>query len=106
MACIDLSTLQEKEIVPGFKGRFVHTDNMTFVYWDVKKGAELPEHAHPHEQVVNVIEGELEFVLGGEVRIMKPGEVAVVPGDVSHSAKGMTDCRVIDVFSPVREDYR
>jgi quercetin dioxygenase-like cupin family protein len=79
---------------------------MTFVYWDIETGATLPEHSHPHEQVVNVIEGELEFTMGGEVKNMKPGGVAVVPGNVPHSAKGITDCRVIDVFYPVREDYR
>ena len=50
-----------REIVPGFRGRFVHTENMTFVYWDIKAGSILPDHSHPHEQVVTVIEGELEF---------------------------------------------
>ena len=79
---------------------------MTFVYWDIKAGSLLPGHSHPHEQVVNVLEGELEFNLGGDVQIMKAGQVAVIPGDVEHSAKGVTDCKVIDVFYPVREDYR
>lgn len=106
MAYIDLSELETREMVPGFHGRFVHTDNMTFVYWDIKAGSTLPEHSHPHEQVVNVLEGELEFTVDGDVRKMKPGQVAVVPGEAMHSAKGITDCRVIDVFYPVREDYR
>ena len=106
MPFIEPSDLERKEMVPGFHGRFVHTQNMTFVYWDIKAGAVLPEHSHPHEQVVNVIGGEIEFNLGGEVRVMKPGDVAVVPGDVSHSATGVTDSTVIDVFYPVREDYR
>ena len=106
MAFISLSDLEAKELVSGFHGRFVHTENMTFVYWDIKAGAILPDHSHPHEQVVNILEGELEFNLGGDVRVMKPGDVAVIPGDVSHSAKGITDCSVIDVFYPVREDYK
>ena len=106
MAFIDLSGMQEKEIVPGFHGRFVHTDNMTFVYWDIDAGSALPEHSHAHEQVVNVIEGELQLTADSETRIMGPGQVAVLPGNVRHSAKGITDCKVIDVFCPVREDYR
>lgn len=106
MAYYTLSDQEKREMVPGFSGRFVHTENMTFVYWDIKADAVLPDHSHPHEQVVNVIEGELEFNMGGDVRVMKPGEVAVIPGNVSHSAKGITDCSVIDVFYPVREDYK
>ncbi len=106
MAFFDLSDAEERELAPGFHGRFVHSENMTFVYWDIKAGATLPDHSHPHEQVVNVIEGELELKAGDEVKTMKPGHVAVIPGNVPHAAKGITDCRVIDVFYPVREDYR
>ena len=106
MAFIDLSDMQEKEIVPGFHGRFVHSENMTFAYWDIAAGSALPEHSHAHEQVVNVIDGELELKAAGEIRIMGAGQVAVLPGNVPHSARGITDCKVIDVFYPVREDYR
>jgi quercetin dioxygenase-like cupin family protein len=106
MAFVELSDLEKKELVPGFHGRFLHTDNMTFVYWDIAAGAVLPDHSHTHEQVVNVIEGELELKAGEEVKKMKPGQVAVIAGNVTHSAKGITDCKVIDVFYPIREDYR
>jgi quercetin dioxygenase-like cupin family protein len=106
MAFIDLSGLEEQELIPGFHVRFVHSENMTFAYWNIKKGAELPDHSHPHEQVANVIEGELLLTVDGEARNMTPGQVAVIPGNVPHSGKAVTDCKVIDVFSPVREDYR
>ena len=106
MAFIDVTDLHEKEIMSGFHGRIIHTENMTFVYWDIDAGATLPEHAHPHEQVINMIEGELEINAGGEVRRMKSGQVAVIAGNVLHSGKAITACRVIDVFCPVREDYR
>lgn len=96
----------ELEPAPGFRGRFVHSGQMTFAWWTVTAGAEIPPHAHPHEQVVNMLEGTLELVVGGETLVLGPGEVVVIPGDVTHSAKGVTDCRVLDVFAPVREDYR
>lgn len=101
-----LGSLPVIELLPGFRGRFVHSDAMTFVYWDIARDAEIPEHAHPHEQVVNVFEGDLELIVGGEVHELGAGDVFVIPGDVRHSARGITDCRVLDVFQPVREDYR
>ena len=101
-----LESLPEREIVPGFHGRFVHSDTMTFTYWRIDAGATIPAHSHPHEQVVNMLEGELELIAGGVARTLKPGDVFTIAGHVVHSARGITACRVLDVFSPVREDYR
>ena len=106
MSKIDISEVQEKERFPGFHGRFVHTDTMTFAFWRIDQGAAIPEHEHPHEQVVNPIEGELELIVAGERHLMRPGSVYVIPGGVRHSARALTPVRVLDVFQPVREDYR
>jgi quercetin dioxygenase-like cupin family protein len=101
-----ISDIPERQPVPGFHGRFVHTDSMTLAYWDIEPGAAIPEHSHPHEQVVNPIEGELELVVAGERNVLRPGTIYVIPGGVPHSARALTACRVLDVFQPVREDYR
>lgn len=106
MTFINLSELEEKELVPGFHVRFVHSENMTFAYWNIDANSTLPLHSHPHEQVVNLIEGELELTVDGETKVLKPGHVVVIPGDVPHTGKAVTDCKVIDVFHPVREDYK
>lgn len=106
MAFLDLNTLEEKELLPGFKARFVHTEHMTCSYWTVAAGASLPGHAHPHEQVTNVMEGRFELTVNGETKTLAPGSVAVIPSNAAHSGKAVTDCRIIDVFYPVREDYR
>jgi len=101
-----LDDLPVKEIFPGYRGRFVHSDGMTIVYWDIDAGAPVPEHAHVHEQVVNVLAGEFELTVAGEARRLGPGSVVVIPGNVRHAARAVTDCRIIDVFHPVREEYR
>ena len=62
--------------------------------------------AHLHEQVTNVIEGEFELTVSGKTKILGPGSVAVIPSNTTHSGRSVTNTRVIDVFYPVREDYR
>ncbi|HDD55521.1 MAG TPA: cupin domain-containing protein [Chloroflexi bacterium] len=102
----DLDDIQEREIVPGYRARFVHAEKMTLAYWEVEAGAALPEHSHPHEQIANVLEGEFELTVNGESRVLVPGQVAVIPGNVPHSGRAVTDCRLLDAFQPAREDYR
>jgi quercetin dioxygenase-like cupin family protein len=106
MPYIELSGLGEREIVPGFIGKFIHTDRMTVSLWKVTSGTRLPLHSHPHEQVTVVVRGRLEMNLAGSVKVLEPGIVASIPPDAEHSGCALCDCDVIDVFSPVREDYR
>ncbi|MBN2399279.1 MAG: cupin domain-containing protein [Candidatus Aminicenantes bacterium] len=106
MVFIDLKDIEEKEIVPGFHARFVHSQNMTFAYWRIEAGALLPSHAHPHEQVAHVSKGEFELTIDGVATILKPGQVAVIPGGVPHCGRAVTACEIIDVFYPIREDYK
>jgi quercetin dioxygenase-like cupin family protein len=79
---------------------------MTIAHWRIEAGSTLGEHSHPHEQVTNVLEGQFEFTIDGETRLLGPGSVAVVPSNKVHSGRAVTDCLILDVFSPVREDYR
>jgi quercetin dioxygenase-like cupin family protein len=102
-----LDEMAEREVFPGFYGRFVHSERMTFAWWRIEPGAEVPEHDHPHEQVVNVLEGKLSLTVDGEEMTLGPGDVVVIPGGVRHTARGVAGgARVLDVFSPVRETYR
>lgn len=102
----DLTSLAEREVMPGFFGRFIHTDATTHAYWRIEAGAVLRPHAHPHEQVVNLFEGELELTVEGVPHRLGPGSVLVIAGNQVHSGHAITACRVLDVFSPVRDDYR
>jgi len=103
---MQLGEMAEREVFPGFHGRFVHSERMTFAWWRIEPGAEVPEHDHPHEQVVNVLEGRLSLTVAGEEMTLGPGEVVVIPGGVRHAAAGLAGgARVLDVFAPVREAY-
>jgi quercetin dioxygenase-like cupin family protein len=102
----DMKSLPSKEVAPGVKGKFAHSKEMTIAWWEIEKDALLKMHSHDHEQVVNVIEGTLQVIVGDRTWILTPGSVLVIPSGVPHEAKGVTSCRVIDVFYPVREDYK
>ena len=101
-----LKALEAKELLPGFRGKFIHSENMTFAYWEIKKDSFLPEHSHPHEQVANMIEGKFEIIIDGVATVLEPGDVGVIPSNAIHSGKALTDCKILDVFNPVREDYQ
>jgi len=106
MPFLHLNQVEEREIRPGCHVRFVHSATMTFAHWDFDPDAEIPDHAHPHEQVATMIEGELDLTIDGETRRMTRGCVAIIPSNARHSCRARTRVHVIDAFYPIREDYR
>lgn len=106
MFFVELKSLPSKEIIAGYSARAVHTGTMTFMYWTVQAGAEMPMHAHLHEQVAQVLHGSFELTVAGETKILGPGTVAVIPPHVPHGGKAITDCELLDVFYPERDDYK
>lgn len=101
-----LSDIEPKEIVKGFKARFVHTDTLTVSFWEVEAGAELPLHHHINEQVSHILEGEFEMTIDGETKVYSTGSIMVIPSNIEHSGKAITPCRILDIFNPAREDYK
>jgi quercetin dioxygenase-like cupin family protein len=103
---LNLSNIPTKEIIAGYHGKLVHTENMSLVFWDVEKDAVVPEHYHIHEQILHVIEGEFEFTLNGETKIYLAGDIVPIASNIPHSGKALTPCKLMDVFSPARDEYR
>jgi quercetin dioxygenase-like cupin family protein len=106
MPFIDLAQLTEKEQIKGFHGRAIHTGTMSFLYWTVEAGASIPIHEHLHEQVAHVLKGSFELTVAGETKILEPGMVAMIPPHVPHGGRAVTDCELLDVFHPERDDYK
>jgi quercetin dioxygenase-like cupin family protein len=71
----------------------------------LKRGALVPMHAHESEQMTYVLQGALKVLAGGEEVIVREGEVLHIPSGVEHQAEALDDTFVLDVYSPVREDW-
>jgi quercetin dioxygenase-like cupin family protein len=103
---VNWNSLEERTIIPGFHGKFVHSEKMTIVRWRVEAGASLPEHHHPHEQIGLCLAGRLAVFINGGTTVMEAGDVLVIPSGTRHGAEALAETLLIDVFTPVREDYR
>jgi quercetin dioxygenase-like cupin family protein len=101
-----IKDIPPKELVPGITGYYAHGNSMTFGYIEIKAGSDLPAHHHVHEQITYIVEGQLDMMIDGKACSLKAGMYHVIPSNTPHSAIAVTDCKVIDVFNPVREDYK
>ena len=74
---------------------------------EFQPGAVVEEHSHPHEQMGMLLEGRARFFVGGEERILSPGDMWRIPGDVKHKVVALDQTvKALDFFHPIREDYR
>ncbi|KPA18473.1 cupin [Candidatus Magnetomorum sp. HK-1] len=106
MKTIDLNKISPKTVIPGYHGKFVHSDNATLSFWDIEAGHDLPEHSHHHEQTTLVLNGTFQLNIDGNVFTLEKNQLLTIPPNQKHSGTAMTDCKIMDVFCPVREDYR
>ena len=102
----DFSAIPVKEIAPGVRGRYVHSQRVTQGMIDIAQGAVVPDHAHPHEQWTMVMSGSLDLTVSGTLHRLTPGQVLYIAPNERHSAVATVACQVFDVFHPVREDYK
>lgn len=105
MPFVDTRHLDVIERLPGWFGRYFQSENMTVAHYDFRRGASIHEHHHPQEEIYEVIEGELEMTIDGVTQIASPGLIAIVPSNVLHSVKALTDGRVIIVDYPRRGEF-
>ncbi|MGB2085630.1 MAG: cupin domain-containing protein [Flavobacteriaceae bacterium] len=103
---MNLNDIPSKEIMPGYHGKMIHGKQLTWAFWSVEMGAEVPEHSHHHEQMMHVVEGTFEFTLSGKTAVYTSGDIVPIPANMPHSGKALTACQLMDVFSPARDEYK
>lgn len=105
MPFINFNTNKVIKIWDGIYGTLSHSEKQTFGHLTIDAGTILPAHSHFHEQWCHVLEGELEFDIEGEKMNLTKGMTAYIPSNAVHSAVAHTQCKVIDCFTPAREDF-
>ncbi len=96
-----------KELLPGIATRTFWGERLLLSLVDLAPDASIPPHSHSHEQAGMVVRGEMELTIGGEARVVRVGDIYVVPGGVEHSVRmGVEPCQVLEAFAPVREEYK
>jgi len=84
----------------------VHGERTLLAEFHLDKGAVVPKHKHPHEQTGYLVSGRMKFSLEtGEKRVVESGDSWCFAGDFEHGVEVLDDSLVIEVFSPVREEY-
>ena len=107
MSFIDLERVTPKEVFEGSRIRVASGERVMLSLMDLDAHAKVPPHSHPHEQAGMVLEGVFELTIGGEKRIVRKGDCYICPPGVEHSVDvGDAPARVLDIFSPPRDEYR
>lgn len=95
-----------KEIVEGVKIKtLVYGDRTLLTEFRLQGGKQLPRHEHVYEQTGYLVKGRITIHIGDESFEAGPGDSWTIPGNIEHGADSLEDSVVVEVFSPVREDY-
>ena len=100
-----LVSLPLERISDKISRRVLAGEQGMIVWWSMKAGSHAAAHRHPHEQIVWIMSGRMDFRIASEKRSMVAGDVAVIKGGVEHEGFFPEDSEVVDVFAPVREDF-
>lgn len=94
------------EMIPGvFRRTLITTKKMMVCEFKFKSGAEIPIHAHPHEQVGYVASGKVRMTIDNKDYELSAGDTYAALSNISHGALIIDDATIIDTFSPPRDDY-
>lgn len=101
-----ITSIPPRQLTERIIGHYVHGEKSTLGLVILEQGSSVPPHQHPQEQITYILEGSLQMVIDGKDCLLEAGTYYVIPSNVVHSAVASTACKLIDVFSPVREDYK
>ena len=104
MGIIKVDKIEQKKFSKGIYSKIVHSENMTIIYWDIKAESVLTEHSHPNEQITQLTSGKFELTVENNKHRLYKNEIIIIPENIKHSGKALTDCTITDIFYPVRKD--
>lgn len=105
----NVSELPEREPIPGIVARRLAGENVMIQYLSVKKGTTAPQHSHENEQIMVLLEGRMQMIVGDSAKgelteiEMVRGDVIHYPPNMPHGGEALDDCVILDIFSPPSE---
>ncbi len=99
------SQIPEEQLNDLVARQMIHGETMTIARIHLRKGAVVPLHQHPNEQISMVEHGRLRFVIAGQERIVQGGDMVAIPPHAPHLVEALEDSLATDLFSPIREDW-
>src|SRR5574337_699516 len=107
MAFIDSRETIKKQLAPGVTTNVAWGDKLMLSVVELEPGSTVPIHSHPHEQAGIVLEGEFDLTIGAETKRVRKGDMYIIPGGVRHAVvTGKKKAVALDIFHPIREDYK
>jgi len=101
-----LAAMQRLRIWDGVGARAVHGEQVSFVVVELDPGSVVPEHRHVNEQLGVLAAGSMRFRIGGEERVVEPGDIWAIPANVPHEVEaGARGAVAVEVFVPRRDDW-
>lgn len=98
--------IEEEPLNPLISRKVIHTERMTICKIRLKKGAVVPMHSHENEQITVLETGALRFIFQNEDKVIHDGDMLAIPPHAPHRVEALEDSLAMDLFSPVREDWR
>jgi quercetin dioxygenase-like cupin family protein len=104
---VDWTAIPWERVREGVERKAFSGEGATVSLNRLQPGHEPRPHSHPHEQIVYILEGVIDFHVEDDVRRLGPGSLMVVPGGARHWGEVVGDVAVLnlDVFTPKREEY-
>lgn len=102
---VRLRDVPVEHLNPLIERQFVNGEKSMVARLLLRKGCIVPMHQHSNEQITYILEGALKFVTQGKERIVRAGEMLVIPSNVPHSAEALEDTIDLDIFCPPRQDW-
>jgi quercetin dioxygenase-like cupin family protein len=93
-------------LCPGIKRRTMTSGKTMYqMVAELEAGSRMPEHRHPQEQVVHILQGRMRLVVEGQPHELATGDSFYLASNIPHGVETIEDTRVLDTFSPPRDEY-
>ena len=103
---VEVAKVPPVSLGPGIDTNIVCGKDLTLSFATIAPNAVGKMHSHPHEQMIYVLEGEADLILGGKTYSLKAGDTAWVPSNVEHTGLAHAGgSRFLEIFTPARKDF-